>query len=511
MVMCFVIIGIFTFKIGGDRMPWQADDGYRLHVGFDSIGGLKPKSKVRYAGVDVGYVESIALEEGRARVTINLDPNIKIPGNARFLIGSSGLMGDKFVAISGGTPRAGVLADDDRVYGDAPVDMDQLIASINRVGQDIGDITASLKEAIGTGEERNRLAVILENVEVLSASLAKTATANDQALTDTIANFRSITSDLKILVSASRDDVGESVSDIRIVTASLAQTLPGIAADLERVLQNLNEMLEANRPDVDKTARNVASASENLDRSMDGFSSIVYKMDSGRGSIGKLINEDRFHENLNDAVVEIKQAANEVRSFIGRVSDYRVYVGYRGEYYRDAEEWKNYISLKIQPRPDKYYLFEIVNHPRGRGVEEEFFYDFTDPPDFVGDSNRIHYTRTTWNFSDSVYSFQIAKNFHRLTLRGGLIENSGGFGVDLNVHRKKLWLSLDGWDFNRSSDPHFKLYGRWEVGDTFYVTGGWDDFLLQRDRGDDIFFGAGLKFEDNDIKYLLSFLPLMGS
>ncbi|MGB3977146.1 MAG: MlaD family protein [bacterium] len=510
-VACFIVIGIFTFKIGGDRMPWQTDDGYRLHIKFDSIGGLKPKSKVRYAGVEVGYVESIALEDGKASVTISLNPAVKIPANARFLVGSSGLMGDKFVAISGGSLRAEHLADEEHVYGDSPVDMDQLIASINRVGQDIGEITTSLKEAIGTGGDPNRLAAILENIEVLSAGLAKTVAANDIALTETIANFRAITEDLKILISASRGDVGDTIGDIKVVAASLAETLPGIATDLERVLRNLNDMMESNRLDVDKTARHVASASENLDRSMDGFSSIMQKMDSGRGTIGKLINEDRFHENLNDAVVEIRDAANEVRSFIGRVSDYRVYVGYKGEYYHDIEELKNYISLKVQPRPDKFYLLEIINHPAGTSVEEEFFYDFTDPPDFVGDSNRIRYTRRIQNLNRPVYSFQIAKNYHRLTLRGGLIENTGGFGLDFNLHRKKMWLSMDAWDFNRSVDPHVKLYGRWEIGDTFYITGGWDDLLLQRNQGDDFFFGAGLKFEDSDIKYLLSFLPLMGN
>ncbi len=110
----------------------------------------------------------------------------------------------------------------------------------------------------------------------------------------------------------------------------------------------------------------------------------------------------------------------------------------------------------------------------------------------MGDSDSYRYTRTTWNISDPVYSFQFAKIYHRVTLRGGLIENSGGFGLDMNLYDKKLWLSLDGWDFNRSSDPHFKLTGRFDIGDTFYITGGWDDFMLREDDQDNVFFGAGL-------------------
>ncbi len=106
----------------------------RVHIRFDSISGVKAKSKVRFAGVEIGYVEEISLENGRAKVTVKLDPNVKVPANAKFFIGSSGLMGDKFIAISGGSDKAGSLTTDDSVYGDAPVDMDQLMASLNRIG-----------------------------------------------------------------------------------------------------------------------------------------------------------------------------------------------------------------------------------------------------------------------------------------------------------------------------------------------------------------------------------------
>ncbi|MBN1878648.1 MCE family protein [bacterium] len=507
----FIIVGIFTFKIGGDRMPWDRDGGYRVHIFFDSISGLKTKSKVRYAGVEIGYVESIALEDGRAKVTIKLDPNIVIPANAKFVIGSSGLMGDKFIAISGGSAKSEPLKGEANVVGNAPVDMDQLLSSLNRISIDVGEITTALKTAIGTGDERNRLTVILENVQILSESLAKTATHNDQAFSETIENIRMISRDIRSLIHENSDNLDGTMQDMHLVARSLADTLPDITRDLERALSNLNDILETNKPEVDTTAKNVASASENLDRSMSGISKIVDKVDSGQGSIGKLINEDRFHENLNDALIEVKNTAGEVRSFIGRASDYRIYVGYRGEYLQDREDWKSYISMKIQPRPDKYYLFEIISQPEGSRKEEEFQYDFEQTPEFMGDSDTYRYTRTTWTTSDPVYSFQFAKIYHRLTVRGGLIENTGGFGLDMNLYDDMFWLSVDGWDFNRSTDPHFKLTGRLDVGDTFYLTGGWDDFMLRNDEQDSIFFGAGLKFEDKDLKYLLSFIPLMGN
>ena len=40
-----------------------------------------------------------------------------------------------------------------------------------------------------------------------------------------------------------------------------------------------------------------------------------------------------------------------------------------------------------------------------------------------------------------------------------------------------------------------------------FVTGGWDDFLNRSRKADSLFFGAGLRWSDDDIKYLLGSIP----
>lgn len=512
LVVAFIaLIVLFSFKIGGDRLPWEDDGGYQVHVMFDSIAGLGVKSKVRYAGVEVGYVESIALDNGKARVTLRLDPDIQIRGNARFIIASMGLMGEKFVAISGGTNREGMLESDMTVQGDAAVSMDQLMASLNVIGNDIGEITGAIKSAIGSDQNQNKLERIIDNVEVLSRSLATVADENDDSMSQTLQNFQIITEELKMMLIANRENVDGTMSDVRIAADSLASSLPVITSDLQQVLSELRRILEANSNSVDTTMTHVASASEGLDNSMEDLSSIMSKVDSGRGSLGKLVNEDRFHDNLNSTLVEIKDAASEVRSFVGRVSDYRVYIGYRGEYLSNTEDFKNYVTLRVQPRPDKFYLMEMVSQPNGKRSKQRYTYDFDQSPNFVNDSGTIDYTKTTWDFDDPAMTFQIGKIYRNFVIRGGITENTGGFGADVNLFRNKLMVSVDGWDFSRDENPHFKISGRYNLGDTFYITGGWDDFLMGDENQDNVFFGAGLRFEDADLKYLLGFIPLMGN
>ena len=217
-------------------MPWADDDKYTLFVRFDSIEGLGTKSKVRYAGVEVGFVEEIILDNGKARVTLRLDPNIRIRGNARFMVGSMGLMGEKYVSISGGSERAELLTSEAVVVGDAAVSMDQLVASLNVIGKDVGEITAAIKVALGTGEEHNKLTTIIDNVEALTANLASVANNNDETLTETLQNFRLISEEFRLMIQANRNNVNGTMSDVRFVAGSLAASMPTITRDLQKVL-----------------------------------------------------------------------------------------------------------------------------------------------------------------------------------------------------------------------------------------------------------------------------------
>ena len=54
---------------------------------------------------------------------------------------------------------------------------------------------------------------------------------------------------------------------------------------------------------------------------------------------------------------------------------------------------------------------------------------------------------------------------------------------------------------------HAKVSTRYYFSPSVYVTGGWDDFLNRSRKTDSIFLGAGLRWSDDDIKYLLSSLP----
>lgn len=75
---------------------------YTIYLDFANASGLKPGSAVEIAGVPVGQVASIQLDERRARVTLQLDKHVAIQEDAIASIQTKGLLGERYITISPG-------------------------------------------------------------------------------------------------------------------------------------------------------------------------------------------------------------------------------------------------------------------------------------------------------------------------------------------------------------------------------------------------------------------------
>jgi phospholipid/cholesterol/gamma-HCH transport system substrate-binding protein len=76
---------------------------YTLYANFDNIGGLKTGDDVEISGVKVGHVSSISLKDYRAHVGMQIRDGIQVDSDAIAAIKTTGLIGDKYVAIELGS------------------------------------------------------------------------------------------------------------------------------------------------------------------------------------------------------------------------------------------------------------------------------------------------------------------------------------------------------------------------------------------------------------------------
>lgn len=135
----FVFIGLLciaymSVKLGNVKL--FSDEYYNISAVFTKITGLKVNAPVSMYGVEVGYVEKIALDlEGKetnhvpvALVTMAVRKDYRIDNEAVASIKTSGLIGDKFVDIALGLGDA-PLKDGDVIYDTNPaIDLEDLIS-----------------------------------------------------------------------------------------------------------------------------------------------------------------------------------------------------------------------------------------------------------------------------------------------------------------------------------------------------------------------------------------------
>jgi len=116
----FVLLGaaalVFLALQSANLLQLNLRSGYVVTARFDNIGGLKPKSAVRSAGVVVGRVQSIGFDDKtyQASVTLELDKRYLFPKDSSLKILTSGLLGDQYIGIEPGADEHN-LADGDTV------------------------------------------------------------------------------------------------------------------------------------------------------------------------------------------------------------------------------------------------------------------------------------------------------------------------------------------------------------------------------------------------------------
>lgn len=126
----FVLIGALIFLV----FSYSEGDagnvsGYKVSANFSGIGGLKVGDDVLVSGVKVGQVSSIELDPQQylARVSMEIDDNIKLPDDTVALISSQSLLGGKYMALEpGGSPD--YLEDGSEIlYTQAPQNLEELL------------------------------------------------------------------------------------------------------------------------------------------------------------------------------------------------------------------------------------------------------------------------------------------------------------------------------------------------------------------------------------------------
>ncbi len=481
-----VILLWMTIVVG--KFEFGAKKGYTIDAVFDSVAGLDVKAAVRMAGVKIGSVEKIELEDSHARVVMRILPDVHIQRGARAGIKTMGLMGEKFVEIT--PPEAG----------------EQNSADINPSAFDPSDDPPSLERIAylpialdSSGSQPKRPSYMKQGDHIQ-------ITTSQSDVDKLINQLSAISGDIKQVTASLREVFGtqrgmrsmeDILADLRATTSNIkdfSYTLNNNGSELimrlNELVASLNGVVGENRDNLKVTMENIREASKNAELALASIQNAAQKIDRGEGTLGKLISDDSVYNNIDSA-------AKGISDYTARAERLKTIVSFRTEYmFPDA---KSYFTLDLKPAMDKYYTVEVVSDPRGKFKQE---IQTSTPPG----------TTTTTNTYQDKFEFTLlfVKRWGNLGLRLGLMESTGGIGAEYYMLDDKIKFSLDAWNFSGkepgNENTHMKATVNFAINKVLFLDAGYDNFL-NADRKS-AFVGAGLRFDDEDLKYLIGSVPI---
>jgi phospholipid/cholesterol/gamma-HCH transport system substrate-binding protein len=185
-----------------------------------------------------------------------------------------------------------------------------------------------------------------------------------------------------------------------------------------------------------------------------------------------------------------------VNEFLGGATSLQTGLDFKAEYLTNIGKTKTSVGIRLQPGLDRYYYIGVVDDPAG--VVETTDIKTTS----TSGVNEITEQKTYRN--ELKFNVIFAKNFYDLTVRGGIMENSGGIGFDYTVWNQKLKLSLDLFEF---TNINVRVQAQYNVWKGIYLSGGISDMLNKGQKYSN-YLGAGLLLTNDDLKLLMTQVPM---
>lgn len=437
-----VLIGYMT--IGVSENPSYLGKSQSHWFLLDNASGIIKNSAIKMAGINVGVVKDIKLFRGKARLDISVDPDVKLTEKSKVEVRAQGILGDRYIEIVETSSGAPELENGAQIL--EVIDKGSLDAVMNQVSNltsSLSTIADTLKESMtGEGDDSSPIGRIITNLETLTADVAEITNDKKDEVKDIIDNLHDVTGEIRALIDDPSDE--------------------GFKASFSKLNRGLAR--------VDTITKN--------------FEEVSDKLNSGKGTLGKLINDESTVDEINTAIAG-------VNDFIGSAGKIQTSLDFHSEYLSNVDAAKTYIGVKIQPGLDRFYELAVIDDPKG--VAEREIVDSSIP----GNNE----DRTTTYKNKVKFTALFAKNFYDFTVKAGLIENSGGVGFEYNFIPKSFKFTFDAFDF-ASDRPHLRTGLRYTLLHGIYLVGGADDFINKEETSG--YLGAGIDLSNDDLKLLLS-------
>lgn len=490
-IVAGVLIGYMFFVLSPDS--FNNDDYVDYITIVKDASGIIEKTHVKTNGVIVGKVSNISLESNRTKIRLSVKRSVKIPQGSSIAIKEKGLLGDVFIEIMRGDD-VGVYIDPEGIIPptEDQMSISALIHVAGAIGNDIKEITTILSKVMGGQVGERNIESIVSDFREFASNTRQLVEENKNDIRQIIQDIRNTSDTLKKVIANKEKDFDNIVSNVRLATA-----------DLKKFSSSIRDIVDGeNRQKIDKIIASFDSTMNDVESTAKNVRMVAAKLENGQGSLGKLINDE-------STISELEGAIKDIREVLAPATKLQLTVDYHGELRKD-ESTQHYFNMYMRTKPDKFYLIGFTDLSESEKMITPVCYDKTDKEVACG-STDVSKTKDIISEKKALrFNFQFGKRWHYMQLRFGLFETTGGLASDFYLLDDRIKLTFEAFDWNSKSKfrktAHFKTYLSILFFKHIYLLAGIDDPSRydpetgKVDKNFNYFYGAGLNFDDQDLK-----------
>lgn len=237
--------------------------GYSIRVYYSFLNDLRAGAAVKIGGgINVGQVKEIIQANDKTEVVLWIENRYRIPKASTFAIFTTGVIGEKYINVI-----IPAVKSDDAVYEDGAIAYGIDPASFDKMMQ-------TFQSFMQNKDGGEILAQIFQNSNRFVGSLNG-------------------------MVDENRYDVKRSILMAKGMIAETSVQMNTLMTQLNMLTKNAADLSERNKEEISITLKNLSETTASLNK-------IIYRLESGRGTLGKLLTDEEVYNNIRDASVYAK-------------------------------------------------------------------------------------------------------------------------------------------------------------------------------------------------------------
>ena len=419
LLVVFMAFAYFIIKTETCSALLSRGKRYPLTARFITAAGMYTSAPVRLAGIKIGIVDKIFLEKRKAVVRMMIDRKYKLLEDARVVISTIGFIGEKYVEIVYKDefiiPNPKVIPPGGEIKVVEPFNLENVMVKFDKIYEKTLMITDSIND-------------------IISDKLSK------ESLRASFMNLKAITETLNSMLSENGKITGV-LDNMDQISVKMSRTVDLVDHFVKEIDSNFNDNQKG-------MLGNLREATGKIDRIADDLTKISVDLRQGKGTAGKLLQDEKLYQKIDDSVSSVQELLHGLektkKTLKAIVFNYAVHF----DYFTRMKKGRSALAMNLST--PSFLIMTGVNEDPLSGTP--------------------------------LFTALGGKSIKFVSVAAGLVESDLGAALRLSMWNKKLNFDVYAYGFTRAKSPILKTFLIFSLSKNINLTAGYYDLLKSSNR-----------------------------